>query len=372
MTRVNDIVMALLYSLPPVAALICLIMMVLRRQSGLTEEARRLTRIMLVTYSVAVFVWACMVMYIVAPAWFVVLQAPFFYTFPLWCVLLYRIVFELTGTGEQERFPIYHYILPAILPLVCLIWSLFVPFEAQLYIVESRGQAMEGYEAFTLLFASKPPVFAVWDFVYAFLCLRRITRYRRVIGDYTADQGRMPVRWLLTIFWLMIVGFLLPSAGVWSKTMLMGSPWMGFLVLAFTVAQIMLAYNVIAGNYVVIQPTEESSDLIHRDRQIDIEKFEQYILTKKTYLNPRLRITDMATDLHTNRTYLSNFINARYGMNFSRYVNRLRLEELDRMRLDPQHHHLTGMELVLHAGFTNYRAYLRVKKEEDRLRTIAE
>ncbi len=77
-------------------------------------------------------------------------------------------------------------------------------------------------------------------------------------------------------------------------------------------------------------------------------------------------------DLNTNRTYLSNFINREYGMNFSRWINRLRLQELERIRFDPTCRKLSGMELVVQAGVSNYRAYARVKKAEDRLTTVGE
>lgn len=70
--------------------------------------------------------------------------------------------------------------------------------------------------------------------------------------------------------------------------------------------------------------------------------------------------------MNTNRCYLSAFINREYGMNFSRFVNRCRFSELDRLRIAPENADKNNMELVLMAGFSGYRNYLRVKKEEDR------
>ena len=54
-------------------------------------------------------------------------------------------------------------------------------------------------------------------------------------------------------------------------------------------------------------------------------------------------------------------------MNFCRLINRCRLMALDRLRVSPANAGKTNMELVLMAGFSGYRNYLRVKKEEDRL-----
>ena len=55
------------------------------------------------------------------------------------------------------------------------------------------------------------------------------------------------------------------------------------------------------------------------------------------------------------------------NMNFSRLINRYRLQELERLRLLPSNSEKNNIELVLMAGFSNYRSYLRVKQEEDRL-----
>jgi hypothetical protein len=69
----------------------------------------------------------------------------------------------------------------------------------------------------------------------------------------------------------------------------------------------------------------------------------------------------------TNRSYQPSFINLGYGMNFSRYVNLQRLEELDRLRTAPENKTASGSEMVPDAGFSSY---LRTKYEEDARRTI--
>ena len=123
------------------------------------------------------------------------------------------------------------------------------------------------------------------------------------------------------------------------------------------------------GNYLIIQPEPadgKEEDTTQKDSALDRKQFERYLCEKKPYINPRLRITDLAAGLNTNRNYLSAFINREYSMNFSRLINRCRLQELDRLRLAPRYSDKSNMELVLMAGFGNYRNYLRVKKEEDK------
>ncbi len=164
----------------------------------------------------------------------------------------------------------------------------------------------------------------------------------------------------------------LPFAGL-----LMGIPsvalsyfaWLG--ALPYFMNYLILCYNLLNDNYLIVPPKDLAEDTADNadtaGMVIDRKYFERYLRDYKPYLDPKLRITDMVLQLKTNRTYLSGFINKEYGMNFSRLINRLRLQELDRLRLSARYSGRNNMELVLKAGFRNYRNYLRVKTEEDKL-----
>ncbi|MCD8167394.1 MAG: hypothetical protein LUE93_15560 [Bacteroides sp.] len=52
-------------------------------------------------------------------------------------------------------------------------------------------------------------------------------------------------------------------------------------------------------------------------------------------------------------------------MNFSRYVNRYRLLEFQKLKADPANKDISEVELVAKAGFSDYRGYQRVKKREE-------
>lgn len=71
----------------------------------------------------------------------------------------------------------------------------------------------------------------------------------------------------------------------------------------------------------------------------------------------------MARDLLSNRTYISAFINREYGMNFNRFINNYRLKEVERLQSEAvqKKQKISSMEIVIHAGFSNYRSYFRAK-----------
>lgn len=68
--------------------------------------------------------------------------------------------------------------------------------------------------------------------------------------------------------------------------------------------------------------------------QLGRQQVEKYLEDRKPYLNPEFKITDMARDLVSNRTYISAFINREYGVNFNRFINSYRLKEVERLHAD--------------------------------------
>ena len=97
--------------------------------------------------------------------------------------------------------------------------------------------------------------------------------------------------------------------------------------------------------------------------QLGRQRVETYLEDKKPYLNPEFKITDMARDLFSNRTYISAFINREYGMNFNRFINNYRLKEVERLQSEAvqRKQKISSMEIVIHAGFSSYRSYFRAK-----------
>ena len=52
---------------------------------------------------------------------------------------------------------------------------------------------------------------------------------------------------------------------------------------------------------------------------------------RKGYLKTSVTLMDVCEELTINRTYLSNFINEKYGMNFNTWVNSMRVKEAQRI-----------------------------------------
>lgn len=74
---------------------------------------------------------------------------------------------------------------------------------------------------------------------------------------------------------------------------------------------------------------------------------------EKLYLNPEFTLADAAGKLETNRTYLSRAVNAVYGINFSSYINDLRIKEAIRRISSGEVSHLNMEGLAQQCGFGN-------------------
>lgn len=66
----------------------------------------------------------------------------------------------------------------------------------------------------------------------------------------------------------------------------------------------------------------ESQSRYHFD-----EAFDRVFNEKQIYLNPLLNINDLAKELGTNRTYVSNYINQQLNTTFYDYVNSWRVKK---------------------------------------------
>lgn len=78
---------------------------------------------------------------------------------------------------------------------------------------------------------------------------------------------------------------------------------------------------------------------------------------EKLFLNPRLKLSDVARLVGTNRTYLSRFFNKENGLTFYDYVNNLRIKHAEELLLTTQH---SLVEVAEKSGFNSLSTFRRV------------
>lgn len=382
--------------IPFFSAIACGILIVFSLQDCLKREEMRLKKIVLLYLSVSGIGWFMTFCYEYIPVLFVWLHIICLITYVLPSILFYRIIRYLTRLGKQELFSPLHYLVPGMLTAVMLTWSLFVPFDVQLEIVTGKAQVFPaGYEVFARFFTIKPLLRVIFGLVYYILLIKMLTGYYKRATEKRV-LVRRPARWILFLVGISLASLfssVLPT--IMPRSELLHSLWTLMVAMSISAQHVLLSYHIIRRDYYPYiitgeseqplrnvplssspqqEPEEEAkgssedSTAMHRRRQhagkLNREIFENFMHKEKPYLNTDYKITDLVDDLDVNRTNLSEFVNRTYGMNFNRYLNRLRLEELRKLRALPDNKGRSISSLIDKAGFKDYRNYSRAVAAE--------
>lgn len=96
-------------------------------------------------------------------------------------------------------------------------------------------------------------------------------------------------------------------------------------------------------------PSSVRTDLANR--------IEEIVTHQKLFLQPDLKVLDLARELCTNRYYVSQAINDYMGISFSDYINQKRIQyAIELMKLHPD---LPIIEVSTQAGYTSDKSFFR-------------
>lgn len=90
-------------------------------------------------------------------------------------------------------------------------------------------------------------------------------------------------------------------------------------------------------------------------------RFEDLIVTEQLFLKQGIRISDIASMLDTNRTYVSRLVNNTYNMSFSDYINTLRIDYAEQYIM--HHKDAKQSDIAAACGFPNASAFNNVFKK---------
>ena len=410
----NYIYTLLLPFVPIAGALMCILILCLgpTRRSGSAWKSG--TGTLPGFFASQIVMWFSTLVYNYAPGTFVYLSGFSYFTILSVQVCLFHFVFRITQQRSDERFSCVHYLIPLAIAVVQEVWTLLVPFDVTLGLVESKGVPSADYPIYSAYFLFKIKMRMIFSTVYTVWALVRIYRYRRMVMDYSADEERMSLGWLRLLVFLTIIQMFLPMTMVFQeRSYFFTAPFiMPISTLLLLVQFALLCGNFMTGNYVQIETGTpgsaggdaplrgltdvdlrfdagssslsagepgSGSEALHpgspagdnvplpgpESKRIYRDTFEGFMSSRKPYLDAQLRIIDLAAELGTNRSYLSSFINETYGMNFSQFINGYRMREF--YRLVEEYPEANKSELVMKVGFGSYRSFARIEKELGKL-----
>lgn len=177
-------------------------------------------------------------------------------------------------------------------------------------------------------------ILAIYGVVLASRLLDEYRKAVKIMNDTQSDNIEHYFRWMsILTYWMLIFGLgcslltFLPDKLVY-LWVLSSIPFYIYIYVSY--ANYCLFYKtvelIMESNEKPVGPSEVAESLL--SKQI-LEWCEA-----DGYLQPGLTITDLAKTIHTNRTYLSAYINQTYGISFREWISRLRIDYAKKSMLE--------------------------------------
>ena len=201
------------------------------------------------------------------------------------------------------------------------------------------------------------PLIALYPYALLVLVLSHIREYRKWCEDNFSTLDNIDVEWIIRYcIMLAVIGlnyvYLCSGHG---HTRGFTQQWFVIFMLVYSTEQILYRKDPWQRLRTIPQeeePTDTEQPYAAYKKTLDV-----WLESEKPYLNPDFQLTDLRQVLPMNRTYLSQFINSEYGCSFYRWVNRMRIKEAKRLKME--HPEMSTHDIVERCGFSSRQAFYR-------------
>ena len=128
--------------------------------------------------------------------------------------------------------------------------------------------------------------------------------------------------------------------------------WMADSVVSLSIVLVLFFDGLRLGILTFRKPADTDEDENEKWEQL-FERLDRRILKDALYLNPTLRIEDLARLMSTNTRYISKAVNVVYGDSVTNYLNEFRLRLFKEKLRDAQNDNLTIDALAMDCGFNS-------------------
>ena len=199
-----------------------------------------------------------------------------------------------------------------------------VQFELPLVLL-TAGFATTGASAF---YVGSVIYMALFCLVVVLFIVSKVRNYNRFMRENYSYTERVNVRWLINSMIILALCLLL-----WLYTCTNISH-LGDLVYytSSTILWAVVLYYSLRQEWIPAlsendsAPEDEPVEPLRNGMSLIGQRLEEYIREKELFLNAKLSLNDLATEMGTNRSYLSNCLNNELGVTFYDYINSFRLE----------------------------------------------
>lgn len=216
----------------------------------------------------------------------------------------------------------------------------------------------EGYTFYYVLVG----FFVVYGVVVMAATLVGISKYNRFLKAHYSYDENVNLRWLyivLVTFVILMTGYAVCSLDdtVTGDIFYMASSLLSWAWICYSIQRQESVLGELEVGETVDTLVAADAEAVERGVLPELEvAIRKHFVDKQLYLNPSLKLGDMAKAVGTNRTYLSRYLNDRLNTTFYDYINALRLAHAHEL-IDRREHSITTIASM--AGFNSYSTFRR-------------
>ena len=283
---------------------------------------------------------------------------------------LHENVWQILTAIDLIVVPLYTHILRELCRPGLLTWRRLavseVPFVALIVLFVATK-----YEPFYALLVAYAVAYGV---VYAVWVTIEIPRYNRSLKERFSYQENINLEWLRYIMLSFFALLLLWTIDSISINLYIECGYlMGNLVLWMFICYFLYRHESVIEELNSAEPPYDAADVASQEvtdpdgciadggpdtasAHYMSERIRALFIDKEFFLNPKLKLSDVAKHIGTNRTYLSNYFNRESGCTFFDYVNDLRIDYACRLLTETDD---TLDEIATNSGFNSLSTFRR-------------
>jgi AraC-like DNA-binding protein len=205
----------------------------------------------------------------------------------------------------------------------------------KMYILESLPIAFFALLLTATLFMPQRPMFQTVFIIfivyyasmlvrYTVLFIRNYMRYVKKVDNYYSEQESAYLRWIRASFFMAL------TVGIGALTLSLTDNTLNYCVFTVLFIIFYISFGIQLINYgyrfneieqILAEETKKQTAVSFPDLEKNIGKW----IAEKNYTCQGITIEDVARDLNTNRTYLSNYINIHFNCTFKEWIHSLRI-----------------------------------------------
>lgn len=258
----------------------------------------------------------------------------------------------LTSALDMMIIPFYSFVLMELVKPGWFSWSKAILLEVPFLLLPLFFIAT-GHSIWYYILTAWGAVYGCTTFILMFFL---ISRYHKQLRERFSYQENINLNWLLAIlnsFFLILLVWIVSCLMIdvnFDNIYMLCSLGLWMFICYFVYRHESVIDELSDVDVVPIEQSEEEASGLAAEVQRLFE-------VEKIYLNPKLKLSDVARAAGTNRTYLSRFFNRENGQTFYDYVNNYRIRFAEQLLKSSN---ATLIEVAEKAGFNSLSTFRRV------------